>query len=557
MSSTVILTGMLPFVVLVAAALAFPVCALLLLLYRAAVLKGMRTTGGGTASAARTDPTQPPSSPLLIRTLTESSPLDSAAFDHNAYRRATLGPWRTAAVYGAAGMAYAAVMTAGWLTATRDPNIIWIKVLVLFCTYLWPAVLALLLVAAYDRTRRLQALVAYFGVFALLMAVAVARSSELGSGQLPLYWVLTNGPPSVLLLAFLARPIRAVGPMVLSFLIVAAVGSQAVLTVASTDEARLRAIADVGFALGLNAKGVFFTMILVGILIFAALGWPLLRWLGQRYERKKLSDQSISVDSLWLLFGVVQSIGLAFEAPPWILTGLVAFAFYKVVSSGGFFIALRTSPRTRPRTLLLLRVFALGKRSEHSFDRLRKHWQCTGSISMIAGPDLVTTTIEPHEFLSFLSGRVDRQFVKDAADLEGRLATADLAPDPDGRYRVNEFFCQADTWQMTMVALASRNDAVLMDLRSFAPLNQGCVFELGRLLDGVDLDRVVFLVDETTHSDFLQTTLQRLWQTLGANSPNRTLKTPTARLLTIGQQSERELTVLLRHLCGAKLAATG
>jgi hypothetical protein len=33
-------------------------------------------------------------------------------------------------------------------------------------------------------------------------------------------------------------------------------------------------------------------------------------------------------------------------------------------------------------------VFALGKRSERLFDKLRKHWQYAGSIAMIAGPDL-------------------------------------------------------------------------------------------------------------------------------------------------------------------------
>ena len=58
-------------------------------------------------------------------------------------------------------------------------------------------------------------------------------------------------------------------------------------------------------------------------------------------------------------------------------------------------------------------------------------------------------------------------------------------PDPDGRYRIKEFFCYNDTWQMTMERLAAASDAVLMDLRSFSRVNQGCIFELGRLLDGV------------------------------------------------------------------------
>ena len=34
----------------------------------------------------------------------------------------------------------------------------------------------------------------------------------MGWHELPLYWLLINGPPSLLLAAFLARRIRAVGP---------------------------------------------------------------------------------------------------------------------------------------------------------------------------------------------------------------------------------------------------------------------------------------------------------------------------------------------------------
>ena len=56
-------------------------------------------------------------------------------------------------------------------------------------------------------------------------------------------------------------------------------------------------------------------------------------------------------------------------------------------------------------TLLLLRVFALGHRSERLFDALSKRWLRAGSISMIAGPDLVTSTVEPHEFLDFINVR--------------------------------------------------------------------------------------------------------------------------------------------------------
>ena len=59
--------------------------------------------------------------------------------------------------------------------------------------------------------------------------------------------------------------------------------------------------------------------------------------------------------------------------------------------------------------LLLLRVFALGKRSEHYFDLVTKHWRHIGSVQLTAGPDLATTTVQPHEFLEFISGKLARR----------------------------------------------------------------------------------------------------------------------------------------------------
>jgi hypothetical protein len=465
-----------------------------------------------------------------------------------AYVKARDGAWKTAAAYTAAGSGYALIMTAGWLAATHDQAVVWIKVLLLFWTYLWPALISTILVAAYDPAGRLQLYAAYFLALLAIFAVALARNPGMGLWQLPVYWIIENGPPTVLVVAFLLRPIRAVGPLVLAFLIAVASGSQLLLSVASANEALLRTIAAVGFRLGLNAAAVFFCLTLLGMLAFGLLGWPLLRLLGKRYEQKKLSDQSIMLDALWLLFGVVQSIGLAFESPPWILTGLVAFVGYKLESALAFRWAVSPQRAGDSKTLLLLRVFALGKRSEKLFDALRRHWPYAGSISMIAGPDLVTTTIEPHEFLNFVSGRLGRQFVSDAQDLERRLARIDEGPDPDGRCRINEFFCHNDTWQMTMERLAATSDAVLMDLRSFSPVNQGCIFELGRLLDGIALSRVVLLVDDTTDLAFLETTLQRLWQNLSADSPNQAAPSPAVRLFRIAAQSRRELGALLRLL---------
>ena len=166
---------------------------------------------------------------------------------------------------------------------------------------------------------------------------------------------------------------------------------------------------------------------------------------------------------------------------------------------------------------------------------------------MIAGPDLVTATVEPHEFLEFMGGELSRRFVRGGEDLERRLASADRGPDPDGRYRVNEFFCYADTWKQTMVRLAAGADVVLMDLRGFSPANQGCLFELQHLVDSVDLRRVVFLFDENTDRAFLLRTLEDAWRAHDRPS-QRPLPPPEARLARVGENTSSEVRGLLKLL---------
>jgi hypothetical protein len=213
----------------------------------------------------------------------------------------------------------------------------------------------------------------------------------------------------------------------------------------------------------------------------------------------------------------------------------------------GFRLAGRPTAE-RGLSLLLLRVFALGPRSERAVDAQAKRWRRIGTIELIAGPDLVTSTVEPHEFLDFLAGRLSRRFLHGEADLEQRVASRDRGPDPDGRYRLNEFFCHADTWQGTMGRLAAEADVVLMDLRSFSPTDQGCITELAHMLAAVPLDRVLLIEDATTDEPFLRETLETLWSRLPAGSPNRSLAEPALRIFRLGKRPTEEMAGLVRHL---------
>jgi len=290
-------------------------------------------------------------------------------------------------------------------------------------------------------------------------------------------------------------------------------------------------------------------MHLIGFTLFGVFGWWLLHRVGRRYQAKKMSDQSILLDALWLLFAVSQCNIFVFEGWVWTFTGVVAFAAYKLTVMSGFRILSRKHGKEAAgRVLLLLRVFSLGRRSQKLLDALSKVWLRAGSIHLIAGPDLVTATVEPHEFLDFVGGHLSRRFVQGETDLKQRVAELDTRPDPDGRYRVNEFFCRADTWQMTMQKLADRSDAVLMDLRSFSNSNQGCIYELSQLINIVPLDRLNLVIDDSTDQTFLEATVQDLWKYLEPSSPNSGLSKPEIRCFPIRRQTPQEMERLLMTL---------
>jgi hypothetical protein len=284
--------------------------------------------------------------------------------------------------------------------------------------------------------------------------------------------------------------------------------------------------------------------------MFGLAGWATLQWIKSRYQQKKVNDRSIMLDAMWLLFGFVQSLILVFEGAGWILAGLVAFLIYKIIVRIGFARVRRQAhPTHKNFRLLLLRVFSLGRRSEPLFDAITEHWRHGGSIQLIAGPDLATTTVEPHEFLDFLSGKLTRRFIDGPQTLDLRISEMDLAPDQDGRFRVNDFFCRADTWKMVLSRLVSESDTVLMDLRGFAPQNAGCIFEINELLNVMPLGRIVFIVDDTTDEQFLRQTVQQAWQQMRLTSPNLTAAFSELLLFRFKRAPADELEPLLHVLC--------
>jgi len=542
--------------VLVSAVLTGIVSALLLWLYRRAVVRSMSGSSGSPLPSWVDAPVEQSNTRELTITMVGAD--DPVPGKGPAIYQTTSASLRNIGiVYMVAGLAYAIVLSLPWML-TAGGGFPLTRLLWLVVCYAWPTLVTLLLVATTTPRQRFIVASVYFGLVVLIGGIALVRNSGLGLNELVFFWLFANGPATVLLAAFLARRIRAVGPLVLAFMVAGVTGALLTVTIAGSNDTLLRTIVEVGGVFGLGAMALFVLLHLLGFALFGLLGWWLLGRLGRAYRVKRLSDQSLTVDALWLTFAVLQSITLAFEGWAWIFTGLVAFGVYKVLTLFGFarITASRRAESVAPPSLLLLRVFALGSRSERLFDGLKKRWLRAGSIGMIAGPDLVTSTVEPHEFLDFVGGRLSRQFIENEADMSQRLDRRDLRPDPDGRYRVNEFFCRQDTWQMTMRRLAADSDVVLMDLRSFSPRNQGCLWELQQLLNGTPLERVLFVVDETSDQTFLEDKLQALWGQVPVDSPNRGHQPPVVRLFVAPFSMSRAADSLAKQLFDIYMPST-
>ena len=524
---TVALTGQLPFIIVVATILAFVTSFLLLRVYRRRVIKSMGRRSSSVLLESKgylpPEPEHKPNDAPLSFHFVDRGQAASRGDAEKLFRSARRRRWINALVHTLAGACFAATMTAAFLSAGkmdfvpfRFAYLTWINI--------WPALIAIDLIVGPSRRSRLFGLISYFASGAIIAAIVLAKNPTLPVGQLLYLWLDLNGIPTVLLLIFLNRRIRALGPLLLVFMTIAVTGATLTTSVVGKNPKLLKAVGEFSFSIGLSPTGMMIGLHVIGFIACAIVGWLILDLLRQLYESKRISEQSITVDAMWLLFGIVNSIGLVFEGYRWIASGFVAFAIYKLVAAGLFNVfGVCRRAKCNGQRLLLLRVFALGKRSEQLYDTLGKSWRNVGSIQMIAGPDLATTTIEPHEFLDFVSGKLDRRFIDNGRTLDLRIEQMDLVPDREGQFRVTEFFCHDDTWKMTLARLADDSDAVLMDLRGFSQANAGCVFEIHEIYNVVPLTRAVFAIDASTDQAFMRQTMENAWRQVKDRSPNHRL----------------------------------
>jgi len=241
--------------------------------------------------------------------------------------------------------------------------------------------------------------------------------------------------------------------------------------------------------------------------------WWRLKALARAYDAKRFSDAQLLAHSWWLMYVAAHAIEqLAVHS------GAAAPLAIAVVDSAAYLLfppllsrtlawAARAQPRPPRRMLLVLRVFGDRARTGALFERIASRWQRFGPVTTIAAPDAAADTVDPGDLLRFATGRIAESFVVSKDDLVQRLATIDVEPDRDGRYRIQEFCCRDDTWQATVVALIARADAVVVDLRGFTAERRGAEFELQQLAARTSPERVVVIVDASTDRALLARTI--------------------------------------------------
>ena len=387
---------------------------------------------------------------------------------------------RLAVAYGCGGVAQATVMTLFVLLGDRD---VYTRPLIWLSIWLVMALPVAATVGYVLSTR--PAMRALWVVNALAAALIVSGEARglVWAAFLP--YILF---PAVLFLLFNLRYWRATAPLVLVLALGGSLGWLALVEIG-------KLVVGEGLAL--------WGFRLLGLAAGVLLALPVARGIGRRYQKRRISEQMLFVDAWWALLTSVQTTVLV------IMDGQIGkvFAF---LGFGAYLLVSRAllhgmqTDRPPAARLLLLRVFGHGRRTERLLDELTQRWRPFGTVDLIAGRDLALRNVDPGEFYSFLSGRLDREFVQGPADLDQRLARRDDRSDPDGRYRVNQFFCHSDTWQLTLDRLVDDCDGVLMDLRGFDVDRTGCLYEIGRLAEHVGSRPIVLLADAHTKLDLAE-----------------------------------------------------
>lgn len=274
----------------------------------------------------------------------------------------------------------------------------------------------------------------------------------------------------------------------------------------------------------------------------------------------------------------LESFGHARLAPDMVLGNW--FPFEPLLTYGGVVVvagllswkkARRVKKMGLAPGLLVLRVFGLGQHTETLFHHIGRRWLSLGPLMTIIDatyarfefgrrqalllgitviPAVLAASIHPGDgaligflavtgaclyvplllgFFLFRWYRIRHEASRSLAALQNRMAL-EHSTLITRQFKQGRLLCFGDFWQTALEKMIVWADVVLMDLRGFSSSNKGCEYELNFLLNRMRLDRVAFLVDASTDQVLLKASIERSWNALGPQSPNRNSAAPVVTI---------------------------
>lgn len=547
MNTTSALPGALLSIVILAAILTIPISFLLLSRYRKALIKGMGYVSRQFKTPApeilpvQDNPRERGPEIKLIEAgslVDDSSPVFFKLKETLGYH------WF---VYGFMCLAASLVSSYCYLEA-MDAFSMW-RLAYMCLTYFIPflPISFLLMANGWKQILILSALLGFF-----IVGISYIIWAEAGSTLS--YWetlkpiVYQSSIPMAIFFLLRLWWIRPVSLFLYSFFIFCCSGPLLFLFYVSSHPDVMERLAYFFIDAGMGAHGVLALWVLIPLLISIPVGWLFLKVIRRWYLRKFINDLQLNADAVMILFTICYALIISFSGTGYALLSLLAFPAYKLTGYLLFYFLRRRKIQSNSPRLLLLRVFALAGDSRNFFARILKHWRYAGSVQLISGPDLAIDTIEPHELMAFVAGELKASFCEDAPSIEKKIQHCDQAMDLDSTHRVNEFFCRDNNWKFVLKQLLTVSDVVLMDLRRFSRNHAGCRFEIEALVQHVDLDQVVFVVDERTDLEFTREVFHQAFA--GVDAANQNIQAGrVVRLYQIRNQRDGDVFRILNQLC--------
>lgn len=424
----------------------------------------------------------------------------------------------------AAGIGIYALILSAMYILIGGEELSFARVFMVAILMFWPFFLVLPFLSGLRRSKWLIMMSVYIGCY-LMMGYYFMADSPIRN--LIVLFLVLNLLPTIMVAILLTPRLRAGGVMVLALTtltIGGAVGGSLILL----SDASMNSAVLFFHSFGIKNAGLIMSLVVVGgIGVGLALAFVVLRLYKQWYLKGTMSDISIVVDSVILYFNVWIGLLLSGSSVAGALLSFTAFIAYKATTyrllKAGFSSAASMDDTHR---LLLLRVFNQQGKADHIFRSLSRFWRLKGTVQMISGRDLLHCTIEPHELMDFMIGRIDRQFLSGPDQVDSSITALSHSPASDGKHPVNEIFCYKNVWKYAVVRLLERTSKVVMDLRSYGPQRKGCEYEIKTLLKIVPASKVLFIIDAHTDKLFFEDTIGQACKEIPVGSPNHIAPQP-------------------------------